>query len=125
MNLGTAITRRRSIEIAMRTGHVGAMAVLVGGHHFGAAPASLRAWFALTVATGVALLATEASHSRHWVYQARGIVTLLHVALLALVAVSPRIAGVAIAAALIVGSIGSHLPRTVRKWSLRHGRIVD
>lgn len=125
MSLGAAITARRSVEIALRTAHVGAMALLVGGRHLGATSASLRPWLLLTVATGVALLATEASHSRHWPYQARGIVTLAHVAVFALIAVSPGLAGVALAAALIIGSIGSHLPRTVRKWSLRHRRIVD
>jgi ammonia channel protein AmtB len=127
MNLGSAkaVTERRSIEIAVRTAHVGAMALLVGGHHFSAACSSLRPWHVLTVVTGLALLVTEASHSRHWVYQARGVITLVHAGLVALVVVTPGAARVAIAAALIVGSIGSHLPRTVRKWSLRHRRIVD
>ncbi len=127
MNLGSAkgITGRRSIEIAVRTAHIGAMALLVGGLHFSAASASLRPWLVLTAVTGVALLASEASHSRHWVYQARGVVSVLHGGVVALIAVAPGTARVAIAAALIIGSIGSHLPRTVRKWSLRHRRIVD
>ena len=125
MSLGSAITARRSVEIAVRTAHIGAMALLVGGSHLGAASASLRPWLLLTVATGVALLVTEATHSRHWVYQTRGILTLLHVAVLSLIAASPGLAGVALAAALIIGSIGSHLPRTLRKWSFRHRRIVD
>ncbi len=127
MSLGSAksITGRRTIEIAMRTAHIAAMALLVGGHHFSAASASLRPWHVLTAVTGVALLASEASHSRHWVYQARGLVSLVHVGVVALIVVAPGMARVAIAAALIIGSIGSHLPRTVRKWSLRHRRIVD
>lgn len=118
-----ALTGRRSVEIAVRTAHVGAMALVLGGHHFGAASSSLRAWYFLTALTGAALLASEASHSRHWIYQARGVVTLAHVAVVALVAVAP--APVALAAALVLGSIGSHLPRTVRKWSLRHRRVVE
>ena len=31
----------------------------------------------------------------------------------------------ALAGALIVGAVGSHLPRSVRKFSLRHGRVVE
>lgn len=117
-----AITARRSAEIAVRTAHVGAMALVLGGHHFGAA-SSLRAWYVLTALTGVALLVSEASHSRHWIHQARGVVALAHVGVLALLAVAP--APVALAAALVIGSIGSHLPRTVRKWSFRHRRVVE
>lgn len=120
-----AMSGRRSVEIAVRTGHVGVMALLVGGHHFGAASASLRAWYLLTAVTGVALLAIEASHSRHWIHQARGVVALVHVALFALAAAAPADARAAFWAALIIGSIGSHLPRTVRKWSLRHRRVLD
>ena len=71
-----------------------------------------------------ALLASEASHSRHWVYQGRGLATLAHVgALLLLGFAGANRMGVAVA--LVVGALGSHLPRTVRKWSLRHGRVVD
>ncbi len=124
MSLGSAITGRRSVEIAVRTAHIGAMALLVGGHHFSAA-SSLRPWHVLTAMTGVALLATEASHSRHWAYQARGVLTLLHVGVVALIAVAPGAAGMAMAAALIIGSVASHLPRSIRKWSLRHRRVVD
>lgn len=125
MSLGSAITGRRSVEIAVRTAHIGAMALLVGGHHFSTASASLRPWHVLTAITGVALLATEASHSRHWAYQARGLLSMLHVGVVALIAVAPGAAGFAIAAALIIGSVASHLPRTVRKWSLRHRRVMD
>ena len=127
MRSGSAkhITGRRTVEIAVRTAHVGAMALLVGGLHFGASSASLRPWHVLTAVTGVALLASEASHSRHWVHQARGVVALVHVGVVALIAVAPGMAGFAIVAALIIGSIGSHLPRTVRKWSLRYRRVLD
>jgi hypothetical protein len=120
-----SLTGRRSLEIAVRTAHLTAMALLAGGHHFGAALASLRPWGVVTVVTGVALLASEASHSRHWVYQTRGLLALVHVGVVALIAFAPESARVAVAATLIVGSVGSHLPRGVRKWSLRHRRVID
>jgi hypothetical protein len=120
-----SMPRRRSLEIAVRTAHIAAMAFLVGGHHFAAASGALRPWHLLTAVTGAALLVSEASHSRHWLYQGRGVITLVHVGVVALIAVAPGLASVAIAAALIIGSVGSHLPRSVRKWSFRHSRIVD
>jgi hypothetical protein len=121
----TRVSGKRAIEIAVRTAHIGAMALLAGGHHFGVAFGPLRPWHLLTALTGAALLVSEARHSRNWVHQARGVITLLHVGLVALIAVAPGTARLAIAAALIVGSVGSHLPRSVRKWSLRYWRIMD
>ncbi len=124
-NGASFIRATRSINVAVRTAHIGAMALLVGGRHFGVEHASLRLWHALTALTGVVLLASEAAHSRHWVYQARGVIALAHVGAVALIAAAPAMARPAIAAALIIGSVGSHLPRTIRKWSFRHRRIVD
>ena len=113
----------RGVTIAVRTAHLGAMAVLVGGVYFDAPGAALRVWGVLTVATGAVLLAAEASHSRHWIYQGRGIATLVHGAIaLLLVTASGR---AATAAALVIGAAGSHLPRTIRKWSFRHRRVLD
>jgi hypothetical protein len=117
--------RARAIAVALRTAHLGAMAVLVGGVYFAAADPALHVWRALTAATGLALLVTEVSHSRHWAYQGRGVVTILHVASLALVVVPPASGRVATMAALALGAVGSHLPRSLRKWSFRHRRVVD
>ena len=125
-----AIEGERALAIVIRTTHIGAMAILVGGHHFAALDPSLRLWKILTAATGLALLLSEASRSRHWFYQVRGVIALAHVGALALIPISvlagrPALAGSALVAALVIGSIGSHLPKTVRKWSFRHRRIVE
>jgi len=114
----------RALAIVLRTAHVLTMAVFVGGLHLSAPEASVRIWRLLTVATGAALLVSEMLHSRHWVYQGRGVATILHVAVLALLA-ADGMGRAATTAALVVGSVGSHLPRSMRKWSLRHRRIVD
>ena len=115
----------RGAGIAVRTAHLAAMAVLVGGVHFAAPGPALHAWRILTAATGVALLALEASHSRHWVYQGRGVLTLLHLSAPVLV-LAPAVGGrAATVATLALGAVGSHLPRAVRKWSFRHRSVVD
>jgi 2C-methyl-D-erythritol 2,4-cyclodiphosphate synthase len=115
----------RVLGIAVRTAHLGAMAVLVGGIHFAAADPALHAWRVLTAATGLLLLAVEASHSRHWVYQGRGVVALLHLSAPALLLVPAVTGRAAILAALGLGAVGSHLPRAARKWSFRHRRVVE
>jgi len=123
---GSSVTAgARSVNIVVRTAHIGAMALLVGGRMFAIDGGSLRPWHALTSLTGLALLMSEASHSRHWVYQARGLIVLAHVGAFALVAAAPAWARQAIVAALVLGSVGSHLPKAVRKWSLRHRGVVD
>jgi hypothetical protein len=115
----------RAVGIALRTGHLAAMALLVGGLHFAAPDPALETWRALTVATGLGLLLVEVSHSRHWVYQGRGVVTLLHVGSLGLLLVPAAGGRGAWVTALGLGAIGSHLPRALRKWSFRHRRVVD
>jgi len=127
MSAGETERRRpgweRAAAIVVRTAHLGAMAVLVGGVYFSAPDAALGLWRVLTVATGAALIVLEASHSRHWVYQGRGVATLLHgAAALLLAAVSGR---AATGAALAIGAAGSHLPRAIRKWSFRHRRVIE
>ena len=114
----------RAIDIPLRTAHVAAMALVVGGS-FAAAGAPHRPWLAIAAVTGVALLVSEASHSRHWVYQGRGLIALAHVAVLGAISVWPGATRPALVTALVVGSVGSHLPRSVRKWSLRHRRVME
>lgn len=112
----------RALNVALRTAHLGAMAVLAGGLWLGLPLA--RPWAFATVATGVALLVSEASHSRAWPWQLRGLAALLHVGIAALVRVE-GLGRAAVAVALIVGAVGSHAPRGLRKWSIRERRVVD
>ncbi len=114
----------RAVAVALRTAHLLCMAVFVGAVFAGGADPSLRTWRWLAFATGAALLVTEWSHGRHWLWQGRGVATVAHVAVLGLLGV----AGMerwAVAAAVVVGSVGSHMPRTLRKWSFRHGRVME
>jgi hypothetical protein len=111
----------RALNIALRTAHLGAMAVVTGGLAFGVPAAALRLGAILTAASGAALLLSEMSHGRGWVAEGRGLLALAHVAAVgALAAAGWPAAGVAVA--LVLGAVGSHLPRSLRRWSLRSRR---
>ncbi len=108
----------RALNIGLRTGHLGAMAVLTGGVAFAVPAPALSSATLCTVATGAALLLSEMSHGKGWLTEGRGILALAHVAAAgALFAAGHPRAGAA--AALVVGAVGSHLPKALRKWSLR------
>jgi hypothetical protein len=114
----------RAIGILLRTSHLFAMALFLGGVHLGVADASIRPWRVAAVATGAALLLAEMSHGREWFHQVRGAAAAAHVAVLALLAF-PGMERPACTLALVIGAVGSHAPRSVRKFSLRYGRALD
>ena len=114
----------RALAIVLRTLHLLAMAGLVGGVFVAPGDPSIATWRLLTVVSGVALLVTEVSHGPHWAYQGRGIATIAHIAVLGLLGVE-GMERTACIAALVVGALGSHMPRALRKWSFRHRRVVD
>ena len=108
----------RALNIGLRTLHLGAMAVLTGGVAFGVPADSLSTVTFYTVATGAALLLSEMSHGKGWLTEGRGILAAVHVgAAGALFAAGQPRAGAA--AALVIGAVGSHLPKALRKWSPR------
>jgi len=112
----------RAVAILLRTTHLGAMALLVGGAWYGLPPDALRGAGEVTVLSGAGLVVSEASHGRHWPYQVRGLLVLAHLALAALVS---QLGPGALLAAVVVGAVGSHLPKGLRAWSLRHRAVLD
>jgi 2C-methyl-D-erythritol 2,4-cyclodiphosphate synthase len=52
------------------------------------------------------------------------VLALAHVAVLAALFAAHAVTA-AVAAALVIGAVGSHLPRSLRTWSLRDRRTVD
>lgn len=120
---GGRLGAERALEIGLRTAHLGAMALLLGAARFEAPATTLRTWLAATALTGAALVASEARHSRHWIVQVRGLLVLAHVGAAGLVQLRAGLP--ALAAALVIGAVGSHLPRSLRKWSIWHGAVVE
>lgn len=117
-----SLSLSRATGLVLRTLHLAAMAVLVGGYWAGLPSGALRGPLLATGLSGLVLAVTEARHSRHWAYQLRGLFVLAHVGLVGLV--SAWGTG-ALLAALAIGAVGTHLPKGLRHWSLRHRAVID
>jgi hypothetical protein len=118
------ISAERRAGVAIRTAHIIVASIYVGGRLWDVPPERLRLWRHLTTATGVALLVSEARHSPNWAHQGRGLTTMAHLGALIPGHVWPRLAKAAPIVAMAIGSIGSHLPRKVRKWSVLKGKVM-
>ncbi len=113
----------RILDIALRAAHVLVISVLFGGAVFKIPFYQLLPWRILAVASGIALIASEVFHNLHWPYQGRGVMVYLHVGLFILFCFRPDLAIPCLAAALVIGLSGSHMPKRLRYWSFIHGKV--
>jgi len=114
----------RALNITLRTLHIGAMAVLVGGHAFDVAPGRLHASLWLTVGTGLALAVLEAGLRLTWLHEVRGVMTLAKVALLCAIPLMWASRLPILLAVIAIGSVTSHMPRRFRHYSLLYRRVI-
>ena len=101
----------RWLDIALRTAHIAAMAVFLGG----AVADTIPPWsLAATVATGLALCASEVvRHGDDWFRFAQAWAVIAKVVVFALAAAMDQPLWGALAA-LLVGSVISHAPGAIR-----------
>jgi hypothetical protein len=114
----------RALNIALRTAHIGAMAVLLGGHAFDVAPERLKAVLWLTIGTGVALGAIESGFRLLWLHQGRGFMTLAKLALLCLIPLAWDYRLPILLLVVVVASVGSHMPGRFRYYSVVYREVV-
>ena len=114
----------RALNIALRTAHIGAMAVLVGGHAFDAAPEALEPVLWLTVGTGLALAAVETGGRILWFHQVRGIMTLVKLALICSVLLFWDYRLPILLTVIIIASVGSHMSRRFRYYSVVYREVI-
>jgi hypothetical protein len=108
----------RAWQVGARTVHIAAMALVVGGVACGRTGRELAVPIALTVASGLALLGIDLWKSCAFLLEGCGIATLAKLALLAVGMLSPPVRLEAYLAAIAIASVGSHMPKTWRHWSL-------
>lgn len=116
-----SIPYERAWKIAFRTLHLVAISILVGGHAFGASADQLRPLLYGAIVTGVGMATLEAYPSLQFIHQGWGLFLLLKLALLCTVPFMWSSRLPILIAVIIIGSVGSHMPRKFRHYSLING----
>lgn len=114
----------RALNIGLRTAHIGAMGILLGGHAFDVAPERLMVSLWLTVGSGLALAAVEIGPKLLWFHQGRGLMTMAKLALICAVPLAwdyrlPILLGV-----IVIGSVGSHMSARFRYYSILRREVI-
>lgn len=125
MHLGRALRHPRAWNIALRTAHIAAGGALFGGHVFDVGPERLAAWLWVTLLTGIVLVLLEVRHGGRWPAEVRGAMVLVKLLLLCLL---PWLWGYRVgllAAVIVLGSVGSHMPKRLRHYSLLERRYAN
>lgn len=120
-----AIPYARAWNIGMRTAHIAAIAVLVGGHAFDAPRAALARVLWLTIATGAALVFLEGFGVRlRWLVQGRGLLVLAKLGLLLVIPFAWSARLPILLAVIVLASVGSHMPARFRYYSILDRRVL-
>ncbi|OGH62354.1 MAG: hypothetical protein A3G34_12150 [Candidatus Lindowbacteria bacterium RIFCSPLOWO2_12_FULL_62_27] len=113
-----AFRGERALRIAVRTAHLASMGILLGGHVFDLPAERLFPAMLWTAGTGAAYAVIELYCSFNWLFQVRGLLTLAKIGLVLLVPLLWEQRVWILSAVLILGSVGSHMPATLRYYSL-------
>jgi len=123
----SVLANARTWNVTVRTAHIAAMGVLLGGHAFDLPPERLLVGLWTTIGSGAALVALEAGPSTVWLHQGRGLMTLAKLGLLGAVPLlwqhwHYRL-GVLLAV-VALGSVGSHMPARLRYYSVLRREVI-
>jgi hypothetical protein len=115
----------RAWQVGARTVHIAAMAFVLGGVAWRVPARDLVVPFVLTAASGVVLLGIDLAKSLSYLYQGSGAAAILKLALLGLGEIFPAARLEWYLAAIVVASVGSHMPGAWRHWSFVHRKVLD
>jgi hypothetical protein len=115
----------RAWKIALRTVHLMAISVLVGGHGFAAPAAALAPWLYAAVASGVGMTVLEAYPSVEFVLEGWGLMLVAKLGLLCAIPFLWRLRFPLLLAVVAIAAVGSHMPRRLRHYSLLRGKVIE
>lgn len=115
----------RAWNITFRTAHIAAIGILLGGHAFDVAEVRLRGALYASIATGLLLTGVEAYPSGRWLYQGRGVLVMVKIALLCLIPWLWEYRLLILLVVVIIASVGSHVPGRFRYYSIIHRRVLE
>ena len=118
---GRAIPYARYWNILFRTLHLIAISLLVGGHAFGASTDHLRLLLYGAIVTGAGMLVVDAYPSFEFLHQLWGVFVLFKLAMLCVIPFAWNYRVPILIAVIVIGSVGSHVPKKFRHYSLIYG----
>ena len=115
----------RAISIALRTLHLAAFGILLGGHSFTVEAEKLLPYLYLTILSGIGLITTEVyAVGLYWLFLGKGLMVLAKLGLLLAVPVFWEQRVALLLAVVGIASVGSHMPARYRHYSLLHRRVI-
>jgi hypothetical protein len=110
--------------VALRSVHIVSMALVLGGLAFRVPDERLHVAGVVTLVTGVLLLTIEVARTGVFLYQGAGVASLVKLGLLGLGLAFPVARFELYLAATLVASVGSHMSRAWRHWSVLDRKVL-
>ncbi|WP_243302947.1 hypothetical protein [Geothrix oryzisoli] len=114
----------RPVQLFLRSVHIAAMALVVGGLPFGAGFEALRGPILVTIASGILLFGIDLARDLGILVQGSGVAVLVKLALLGLGAFQPAHRLPWYLAATLVASVGSHMTGAWRHFSFVQWKVL-
>jgi len=114
----------RPLQLLLRSVHIAAMALVLGGLPFGGGYAALRLPILVTVASGLLLFAVDLAKDAGILAQGSGAAVLLKVGLLGCGLLQPAHRLPWYLAATLVASLGAHMPGRWRHFSFVQWKVL-
>ena len=125
MNVGApALSASRGLNIALRTAHIGVTGALFGGHVFAISAERLLPFLSLAILTGIVLLIVEIYPTWRRIFEVRSAMIAAKLLLLCLIPWLWTYRVPILIAVIVIASIGSHMPRRYRYYSILDRRPV-
>jgi hypothetical protein len=119
-----SIPHGRFYKVTLRTAHLMAISVLVGGHAFSAPVSALRPLLYVAIATGAGMILLEAGPNLHFVFEGWGLLLLAKLVLLCWIPFAWEQRFPILLVVVAIASIGSHMPARFRHYSLLYRRVI-
>jgi len=116
----------RVMSIALRTLHLAAFGMLLGGHAFALDGDRLIPYLWVTIVSGLGLIALEIyAVGFYWVFLGKGIMVLVKLGLLLLIPFFWEARVALLLLVVAIASIGSHMPARYRHYSILHRQVIE
>lgn len=118
------VAHERAWNVGLRTLHLMAFGVLLGGHFWGVGAEPLIPALGITVASGAALMGLELYKSFHWLLLGKGLFVLAKLVLLVSVPLFWQARVPLLFLVVAVASVGAHMPARYRHYSVLYRRVL-